>query len=225
MIEFDVRLSLDGYPVVIHDGDVDRTTNGHGCVEEMKLADLLTLDAGAWFDPRFAGQRLPRLVDALEFARGRGTFLDIEMKFNKGSVYGLCDAVGALIEKHAFHAQCVVTSFDHGALNYLKQRFPRVEIARLYWTHAPRDRDLKSGVPSAAVFHMLVVPSLVKRVHRYGGKLHIYTVDDPNDMRRFVRMGVDTIMTNRPALLARVLEEVRTAQPATAEGEAQADKK
>lgn len=208
MIELDVRLSLDGFPVIIHDGTLERTTSGKGRVEDMRLDDLRTLDAGSWFDPRFSGERLPRLVDAIDFARQHGIRLDIEMKFNRGSVYPLCDAVGAVIDKSGFYDHCIVTSFNHGSLNYLKSRFPKTAIARLYGTHAPRDRDLKDGVTSAAVYHMFVVPSLVKRIHRHDGQLHVWTVDDPNDMRRMIRMGVDTLMTNKPALLQSVLDEL-----------------
>lgn len=208
MIELDVRLSLDGFPVVIHDGTLERTTNGAGRVEEKPLADLQALDAGSWFDARYSGERIPRLIEAIEFARGRGLRLDIEMKFTRGSVYPLCDAVGTVVDRAAFYDECIVTSFNHGSLNYLKKRFPRTSIARLYGTHAPRDRDLKDGVTSAAVHHMFVVPSLVKRIHRHGGQLHVWTVDDPGEMRRMVRMGVDTLMTNRPAVLQGVLDEV-----------------
>jgi glycerophosphoryl diester phosphodiesterase len=218
MIELDVRLSLDGFPVVVHDGTLERTTNGKGRVEDTLLDDLRALDAGRWFDARYGGEKIPLLSEAIDFAHEHGLRLDIEMKFTRGSVYPLCDAVGAVIDKAGFVDGCIVTSFNHGSLNYLKKRFPQVSIARLYGTHAPRDRDLKDGVTSAAVNHMFVVPSLVKRIHRHGGQLHVWTVDDPNEMRRMVRMGVDTLMTNRPAVLGRVLAEM-------AEGEGAIEKK
>lgn len=206
MIELDVRLSLDGFPMVFHDATLERTTNGQGTVEDLPLAALQALDAGAWFDPRFAGERIPRLVDAIGFARTHGIRLDIEMKFSGGSVYPLCDAVASVLGQTAFFDDCIVTSFHHGALDYIRRCDARIAIARLYGTHAPRDRDLDDGVPSAAVHRMFVVPSLVRRVHRHGGQIHVWTVDDADEMRRMVAMGVDTLMTTRPAVLQAVLD-------------------
>lgn len=207
MIELDVRLSLDGYPMVFHDGELERTTNGQGCIEDTPLQSLRDLDAGSWFDAKYAGEHIPLLRDVIEFARRRDIRIDIEMKFNRGSTYPLCDGVGSLLEKTAFFDQCIVTSFDHTALNYLRTRFPKVSVAKLYGTHAPRNRDLKDGVTAAAVHRMFVVPSLVKRIHRHGGQIHVWTVDDPKEMRRLISMGVDTIMSNHPAVLQRVLDE------------------
>lgn len=208
MIEFDVRLSLDGFPVVFHDATLERTTDGEGVPEDKRLEELRSLDAGAWFAPRFAGERIPRLVDVIELARAHGITLDIEMKFSQGIVAPLCDAVALVLEQTGFHDRCIVTSFHHGSLDYIRRCSSRISVARLYGTHAPRDGDLDDGVPSAAVHHMLVVPSLVKRVHRHGGKIHVWTVDDADEMRRMVAMGVDTLMTNRPSVLDRVLRDL-----------------
>src|SRR6266704_6290544 len=78
-IELDVHLTADGVPVVIHDGTVDRTTNGRGEVAAMTLKDLRRLDAGAWFSSRFRGERIPTLEESLEFARGRCA-MNVEIK-------------------------------------------------------------------------------------------------------------------------------------------------
>lgn len=218
MVELDVRLSLDGYPVVFHDDTLERTTNGHGKLEETTLAALRTLDAGSWFDETFAGEGLVTLQEVLDFASSAGIGLDIEMKFQKRtSWYALCDAVGSLLEKTGW-SNGFVSSFHHRALHYFKTRFPRIEVARLYHSRAPFERNLRFDlVPQVAVLRHLVVPSLVKRVHRLGGRIHVWTVDDPDEMRRFIRMGVDTIVTNRPAVLQSVLdgwgEEAPTSLP------------
>ncbi|MBZ0251997.1 MAG: hypothetical protein K8I02_01540, partial [Candidatus Methylomirabilis sp.] len=63
MVEFDVHLSRDGVPVVIHDDDVRRTTDGRGLVKDLTLAELRRLDAGGWKDARFAGERIPTLEE------------------------------------------------------------------------------------------------------------------------------------------------------------------
>src|SRR5918912_617430 len=79
-VELDVHLSRDGALVVIHDETLERTTNGAGLVKDHDLAELRRLDAGAWFGPEFAGQRLPTLDEALAWAVRRGLVLDVELK-------------------------------------------------------------------------------------------------------------------------------------------------
>ncbi len=79
MIEFDVVLSRDGVPVVLHDRTLDRTTNGHGSPRRKKIAELKELDAGAWFSGRFRGERIPTLEEALECLKNRAA-VNVEIK-------------------------------------------------------------------------------------------------------------------------------------------------
>lgn len=208
MIELDVRLSVDGVPVVIHDATLARTTNGHGVVETLPAPTLTAVDAGAWFDARYRGERIPRLVDVIGFVRQHGVRLDIEMKFGDDPVEGLCNAVANVIEETSFHDGCFVSSFHHHSLDYLARLDDRIAIVRLYATEAPTDAQL-GEVPSAALHRLLVDTALVERIHAGGGLVHVWTVDDAVEMRQLVDMGVDTIMTNRPRLLQAVLEEAR----------------
>ena len=79
MIELDVMFSRDRKPVVIHDATLERTTNGHGAVNDHTLEELKQLDAGSWFDAKFADQRLTELSEVLDLVNGR-TYLNIEIK-------------------------------------------------------------------------------------------------------------------------------------------------
>ena len=79
VVELDVQMTADGYPVVIHNATVNRTTDGTGLVREKTLAELQTLDAGSWFETRFAGERVPTLEEVVTWARGR-VALAIEIK-------------------------------------------------------------------------------------------------------------------------------------------------
>ncbi|MCL5269801.1 MAG: hypothetical protein M1457_04435 [bacterium] len=77
--ELDCQFSRDGHLVVMHDGQLDRTTNGRGPVAARTLAELRRLDAGGWFDPRFAGEPVPTLGEALDFAHGRlGVYIEVK---------------------------------------------------------------------------------------------------------------------------------------------------
>src|SRR5438045_6248035 len=85
-IETDLQLSRDARFVAIHDATVNRTTNGQGAVHDMTLADLRRLDAGSWFGSEFAGERIPTLVEILEFSKKNGVVFYLEIK--PGSAWG-----------------------------------------------------------------------------------------------------------------------------------------
>jgi len=73
MLEFDVRLSKAGVPVIVHDFNLDRTSNRSLNVADLKVEDLLELDAGSWFDLRFAGERIPQLTTLLKWSQAKRT--------------------------------------------------------------------------------------------------------------------------------------------------------
>lgn len=77
-VEVDVHLSIDGVPVVIHDREVDRRTNGSGLVVDLTFEQLRRLDAGSWFDKRFRQQKIPSLREILEYCRGR-LYVNVEV--------------------------------------------------------------------------------------------------------------------------------------------------
>src|SRR5579863_1834901 len=96
-VEFDVQLSRDGVPVVIHDETVDRTTDGKGAVAGLTLAQLQVLDAGKWFGAAFAGERIPTLEAVLEVFRGASIRVNIELKTNRTPYPGLSQKVIDLV--------------------------------------------------------------------------------------------------------------------------------
>ena len=77
-------LTRDGIPVIIHDDTLERTTSGRGAVADSDLADLRRLDAGSWFDPRFAGETVPTLAELLALVAALGLGLNLEIKPSAG---------------------------------------------------------------------------------------------------------------------------------------------
>src|SRR5882672_9051969 len=142
-IELDVHLTADGVPVVIHDGTVDRTTNGRGDVGRMTLKDLRRLDAGAWFSSRFRGERIPTLEEALEWARGRcGLNLEIKGPSGRrrtgaagaGGAAGLPQvalAVARALRRTGFREPVIVSSFSPQALRAARAHMPHVRLGHL----------------------------------------------------------------------------------------------
>ena len=130
MLEVDLRFTRDGVPVLMHDRTVDRTTDGKGAIAALDWAELSRLDAGSWFDPRFAGERIPRL-DAL-FALADE--LDIDLCIEAKGEAGAENAATALfaareIARRGRLDRDVVASFDHAALRAATLAVPGLRTA------------------------------------------------------------------------------------------------
>ena len=209
-IEFDVRLSSDGVPVVIHDATVDRTTDGTGRVADLPLSELSQLDASTSFDAAFAGARIPTLAQVFEML-GELLLLNIELKEEGFFGSSLEEAVVTLIQKHALERQVLVSSFNALALRRIQRISPHLRTALLCAHPASpvlRIASLALGRPSGALHPQSagVDAKLVSWAHARGLRLHPWTVDDPADMRRLIHCGVDGIITNVPDVLRDVLD-------------------
>lgn len=212
-IEFDVHLSKDGEVVVIHGFSVESTTDGSGLVKQMTLAELKELDAGGWFGPALVGQRIPTLQEVLD-AVGDCLLLNIELKTKSLRDDGLPAAVVRRIETSEMCKRVTVSSFNPLAVRRVKQLNSLVQTGFLYASHAPlfpRRRWLRSWVRPDAVHphHTMVDAEYMKWARGQGYRVNVWTVNDANEMRRLMRLGVDMIITGRPELLRQVLEAER----------------
>lgn len=209
-IEFDVHLSADGVPVVIHDFAVDATTNGSGRVAEMDLAQLQQLDAGAYFDPVFAGERIPTLEEVLQ-ALGDRLLLNIELKSTSPRDNGLEQAVLALVKQYELGSRVLLSSFNPFSLRRAKKIAPHVRVGLLY---APDLPVFLSHAWLAPLFphearhpeHTMVDARYMRWARRRGYQVNVWTVDNPDEMRRLIDLGVSGIITNVPDVLRDVLE-------------------
>ena len=215
-IEFDVHLSADGVPMVIHDFTMDATTDGSGRVADMTLAQLKQLDAGSYFAPAFAGERIPTLEEVLE-AAGSQLFLNIELKTTNLRDDGLEQAVIAQVERH--RAGCeqrlgnnvVISSFNPFSLRRVKKIAPHIPVGLLYAPGLPLPLGrawLAFLVPHEARHpeHSMVDARYMAWARQRGYRVNTWTVDDPDEMRRLIGLGVDGIITNVPDVLCSVLE-------------------
>ena len=209
-VEFDVHLSADGVVVVIHDFNVDGTTDGSGRVAEMTLAQLKQLDAGSHFDPAFAGERIPTLEEVLE-AVGSRLLLNIELKSTSLRDNGLERAVIAQVKRHNLDNRVLLSSFNPLSLRRAKKIAPHIPVGLLYSPSLPlplRRAWLAPLVPHEARHpeHTMVDTRYVAWARRRGYRVNTWTVDDPDEMRRLIGLGVDGIITNVPNVLRGVLE-------------------
>lgn len=210
-VELDVRLSVDGVPVVIHDATVDATTDGTGRVDALTLAQLKQLDAGSSFRPTFAGERIPTLAETLE-ALGDSLLFNIELKGGDPFDHGLEQRVVDLIEGSSAEGQVLLSSFSPFALRRIQQRNPHIPTGLLYtcsrWRLVVRLAHAVMLRPAAALHpcHAIVNPDLIAWARARSMRVHVWTTDDVADLRRLISWGVDGIITNAPDRLRELLE-------------------
>ncbi|HEY3377327.1 MAG TPA: glycerophosphodiester phosphodiesterase family protein [Armatimonadota bacterium] len=197
-VEFDVHLSADGIPVVIHDPVLGRTTNGTGEVRAHTVAQLQALDAGSWKSPEFAGERIPLLKDTLALLRGR-TIPYIELK-----APGTAGPMVALLQELAMSEQVVVMSFDEGLLQEVIALDPQIHVRLLVGTDnsehpedAWRTAAQRVGTMHLSIIEQALTPARVKLLHVEGYDIFAWTVDKTERMQELIDMGVDSIASNR----------------------------
>lgn len=213
-IELDAKLSKDGHVVVIHDSTVYRTTGVHGRVRDMTLAELRTLDAGSHFDIAFKGEQIPTLDEVLS-AVGRLAFVNIELTNYANPFDELPEKAARVVRKHNLTDRVMFSSFNPVALRRVKRLLPNVPIGMLAFPGSKggwqRARLMESLLHYEALHPEAgdVNPGLVERLHNKGKRVHVYTVNTAEDMRRLFRLGVDGIFTDDPVLAREVLSRLQ----------------
>ncbi len=206
-IETDLQISRDAHIVIIHDDRLDRTTTGRGPVREHTLAELRELDAGSWYDPRFAGERIPTLEEVLEFSRQSDVVFYLEIK--PGAPWGVEEAVVGALRSAGETTRAVVLSFDTATLATVRRLEPTLMTGYLYDRRQPDavQRALELGARQLAPRGDLVTPELVAEARRSDLQVVTWTINRPEHMRALAAAGVDGIMTDYPDRLIAVLRE------------------
>lgn len=212
--EFDVYRCRGGTIVVMHDRTVDRTTNGHGRVTELTLEAIKKLDAGSWKDPKYAGEPVPTLDEALARLKTSSCMAVVEIKME-----GISKAVVQAIRKAGMLDQAAVIAFSKNVVSEVRALEPRLPCAwlcskRLEGTAAEQAAWIAAQAADCKTtmvdlnFQMLS-SDVIEELHRRNITVWTWTVDDPAVMAALSRWGVDSITTNRPDLLAEVLRPAR----------------
>jgi len=209
-IELDTKLSADGVVVVIHDVTVDRTTDGSGAVNKLSLQALKELDAGIFFDLAFRGERIPTLEEVFDVL-GKQTFINIELTNYTTPNDALPEKVADLVINHNLQDRVLFSSFNPSILHRIHRLLPSVPIGLLA-SSGGIGALTRSWLGYALCRYQAlhsdssdVTPRLVERLHRFGQRIHAYTVNHPKEMHRLFNLDVDGIFTNDPALARQVL--------------------
>jgi glycerophosphoryl diester phosphodiesterase len=200
-VEFDLRTSGDGNPVLMHDKTLSRTTNGIGKVEELSLGELTKLDAGSWFNSTFEGERVPSLAEALECLKVQVKTIFAELKGesttqNLRNVVSITRAAG-LLDKTVFIAK------DWSLLDELRRHAPEALVGpiveRREQTHEAFTRvtDDPRALLDFDARILLKDPDIARYAKRNGVEIAVWTVDNIGDADVLLEFGVRRITTNQ----------------------------
>ena len=214
-IEIDVRLTSDGVPVVFHDAKLDRTTSGTGKVVEHTLAEIQAVDAAFHFDPENDYPLRGTGIGVSTLEELYGTWPDVRLNIDlkgPGEEWAVAEIIRAFDAEH----RTLIGSFNDRRI----ARFRRITRGRVAVSAGPTasasmyaaSRTGRSIQRKVQAYQLpfdyrgtTIDAKLIDAVHRAGAHLHLWTVNESDDMRRFIDMGVDGIVTDRPDVLNRVL--------------------
>jgi glycerophosphoryl diester phosphodiesterase len=210
-IELDAKLSADGQVVVIHDATIDRTTGSHGRVKDLSFMQLRALEAGSFFSEKYRGERIPTLEEVFE-AVGKRTFINVELTNYSTPRDSLAEMVCKLVKKFGLQNYVMFSSFFASNLSKARAFLPDVPRGLLAFNGFLGAWARSFGFAFGR-YHALhpyltdVTPQQVQRVHRLNRRIHVWTVNAAEDMRRLFRWGVDGIFTDDPQLAVQVRSE------------------
>lgn len=207
--EIDVQESKDGYLVLCHDTSLKRVAGLQKNVSSLNFEELKELDVGSWFSPEFAGERIPRLEEVMEFCKGKIN-LNIEIK-NAGSHSEMPEKVLELIEDYEMEEQCVITSTALGYLKRVKEKNPDIRTG--YIVSAAYGRYYEEEfVDFISLRSSFVTEHLVTSAHEAGKGIHAWTVNSRSEMERVKALGVDNIITDYPIRAREVIYREEAAE-------------
>ncbi len=199
-VEFDVTLTADDEVVVIHDDTVNRTTDGQGKVRKLSLKQLQLLDAGSWFAPCFAGERIPTLIEWLQLSAQLKLNLNIECKCNACDAQRLVFEVKKIIEQHPLAPGCRVLMSSGqtecvAACQQLLPDFPRALIANR-WDAKVEQHAMYYKCISVNLDQKKISPGDIKAIHQLGLAVITWTVNQADRIKCLYNMGVDGIFSD-----------------------------
>lgn len=207
-VEFDVHLTLDKHPVVIHDALVDRCTDGEGPVARMTLAEIKALDAGSWFAGPYEGERVPTLQEAIE-AIAAPAFMVVHLRDHENDSDRCERAVLEAIQRHDCRKRTVITDHTRHGLQRLREMEARLRLCWIPYGGEPAEEYVDDSYALGCRFLQprldQITAGLVEYAHDKGMWINASCADEIADMERMIALQVDGIVTNYPRRLRELL--------------------
>jgi glycerophosphoryl diester phosphodiesterase len=203
--EIDVQTTADDVVVLLHDDDLMRVASIRRRLRDITYAELKDIDVGSWFAPEFSDERIPTLQEVIDLARGR-IKLNIELKYTWPDPT-LTEKVVNIIRENDFSADCVVSSLNFQAVTEIRNSFPELTAGFIVFKAAGDLSRMEADFLSISAAK--ATTRLVRQLHRNDRAVHVWTVNDFNNVISMVERGVDNIITDYPRDVRRFIEEWR----------------
>jgi glycerophosphoryl diester phosphodiesterase len=211
-VEFDVRLTADGLPVICHDDTLDHTTDSHGRISKLPLAAIRQADAGSWFEASYAGEHVPTLEEALSCCRELGLGTNVEIKAEHGRGPATAQAVAACLDRLAGKLPPIlVSSFLADAVAEAAAAMPLVPRGML-WRQIPRGWQAiaaRLGCATIHCGHAALSEEVAAAVTTAAYPLLAYTVNDPARAAQLYSWGVASVFSDVPDIIIAAAAEDR----------------
>lgn len=186
-VEIDLRLTRDKHVVVLHDATIDRTTNGHGRIKDLTLAQVKRIKTKD-------GQHVPTLEEVLKLTDGRvGLMLELKIR-------GLAKPVTQIVERSGFNGSVIYASFNHNELTRVREILPNAKIVALFDKRPIRQKALITKLrPSyVGIRFDRVTGALVQTFKANGLGVVVFTVNDPDDVAKIIELQIDGAISDYP---------------------------
>ncbi|MCT4620655.1 MAG: glycerophosphodiester phosphodiesterase [Marinisporobacter sp.] len=201
--EIDVQETKDGKIVLLHDKSLERTTGVDKNIWEVTLDEIKTLDAGSWFDEKYKGEKIATLEEVIDYTKGK-IKLNIEIKTN-GHEKNLIPQVIELIKKKDILNTCVVTSLDYDAIQQVEAIESKVKTGYIMFVAMGNVEDL--NVDFYSVEQTNATDEFITAAHKIGREVHVWTINEEEDMDEMIELGVDNIITDFDQVLKQKLSK------------------
>ncbi|KZL92307.1 glycerophosphodiester phosphodiesterase [Clostridium magnum] len=201
--EFDVQQTKDGIPVLLHDKSLKRTAGIDKELSQVNYSEIKDIDIGNVYSKRYKGETIPTLEQVMKITKGK-IKLDIELKMYKNN-YDLPNKVVKLIEENDFLDNSIVTSFDYNALVKVKTLNPKIRTSLIVssrFNYKP-----SKWIDIYSLKDSIITESLIYDIHRDKKQIHVWTLNSKYDMAKFIRLGVDGIITDNPQAYTDAIDE------------------
>jgi len=218
-LELDLRQTKDSVLVVLHDDDIDRTTNGRGNVKEFTFSELQKFDAGSWFGKEFSDQKIPSLQEVIDLLDDT-TIIIIELKEGNETYPGIEEQVVEIVKQNNIESRTVLKSFDPNVLERLRIIEPSIPLLYVYAVRIPwLGMIIDRGVTFDSVYDLdveylqphrfFLSKSFVEDAHAKGFKVISWVVNSTEAINESLDYGVDGIETDYPDEVLELIDETR----------------
>ncbi len=209
-VELDIHLTKDGVIVVTHDDEISRVSNGTGVIKNMTFEELRSFDFAAKFNnEKYKNIKIPTLDEVYKLLGPRGLYVNVEIK---GSAHP--DIVKKALdcaEKNGMRERVIYSSFNHWLLTATLEQDSEAFVAPLYGSELVKPADYAALFGAKAIhphfWQIISHPDIVDRANELGVRVHPWTVDNPDHIKRLCELNVGAIITNRPDVALDIASE------------------